>query len=348
MGCLGNKQVQPEQTQANTFSVLCLGIGGCGKSTFVKQMKLIHHENWDDVEIDNYVKIIRSNIVYGLQEAVDQAKRTKADISDLDEASQFVLELRPRAVELSAEDVQRNLIAVFKHKTIQAILDTEQSNSELTVDHLRFYCENLDRIADPQFIPTTRDILMCRQRTAGASATSIYTTNKYFEFTDVGGQKPEQKKWLQIMQEKKYATILFFVAANEFDIMSTDDPERTKMAISRKIFGEVCNSENIGDSPVVLLLNKLDLFHSKLETKKGWKSFKEMFPKYKGEQEDKPALDHVAESFLEVLDPEWKKDGTKVHVHHTCALDTEALKVVWNVIREGIFDVALNRAGYGV
>jgi len=346
MGSCGSNDAQPEQTEGNTLHVLCLGGGGCGKSTFVKQMKLIHHEAWDDIELENYSKIIRANMVYGLQEALDEAKRAKTAISDIEEATNVVLDIRPRAVDLSDVEVKKNLLEVYNHKDIQKLLNRE-NNTELSVDsdHLRYYYEHFDRIADPAFVPTDKDILMCRQRTAGASTTSIYINKKYFEFTDVGGQKPEQHKWPQILQQQHYAAILFFVASNEYDMTSSEDPERTKMAISRKIFGEVCNSEQIGDSPIVLLLNKLDLFHSKLGNKKGWKSFKATFPDYKGTQEDIPALNYIADTYKGVLDPSRSKDMV-LNVHNTCALDTEALSVVWTSIREGIVRSGLSKAGY--
>jgi len=350
MGSCGTKQGKPEQTDANTLRILCLGIGGCGKSTFIKQMKLIHSEAWDEVELQNYSKIIRANIVYGLQEAVELAKKDNTDLSDIKDEVATVLDIRPRNVELSEVEVQNVLVKVYKHEKIQSLLSDKENNNEVSVDaaHLRYYYENFERIASEEFVPTDKDILYCRQRTAGVSTTAVYANKKYFEFTDVGGQKPEQKKWIQIISEHRFSAILFFTAVNEFDLISTEDAERPKLATSKKIFAEVCNSEHIGDSPVVLVFNKLDLFHAKMESKKGWKSFKSTFPDFTGDKSEISALEFIASTFTKVLDPSYsKKDSGKVvTVHHTCALDTEGLKVVWETIREGLMRASLAKAGF--
>ena len=38
-------------------------------------MKVIHGIEWDDIEIENFIKIVRSNFVVGMQEALDVAKK---------------------------------------------------------------------------------------------------------------------------------------------------------------------------------------------------------------------------------------------------------------------------------
>ena len=58
----------PKKTEKNTISVLILGVSGCGKSTFAKQMKILHLNGFADFEIDNYRKIIVKNLSNGLHE----------------------------------------------------------------------------------------------------------------------------------------------------------------------------------------------------------------------------------------------------------------------------------------
>jgi len=46
-------------TPENTLKILCLGVGGCGKTTFIKQMKIIHEIPWSPVELQNFAKYSR-------------------------------------------------------------------------------------------------------------------------------------------------------------------------------------------------------------------------------------------------------------------------------------------------
>jgi len=59
-----------KMTDSNTLKLLILGISGCGKTTFTKQMKIINMEGFQDFEVDNFRKIILRNISSGLHELI--------------------------------------------------------------------------------------------------------------------------------------------------------------------------------------------------------------------------------------------------------------------------------------
>jgi hypothetical protein len=51
------------------------GIASSGKSTFAKQMKIIHCGGFAQEEIENYKEIFHSNILLGMSELVKQAEK---------------------------------------------------------------------------------------------------------------------------------------------------------------------------------------------------------------------------------------------------------------------------------
>jgi len=51
----------------NEIKMLLLGAGESGKSTVLKQMKLIHHGGYNDQERDSYKEIIFSNTIQSMR-----------------------------------------------------------------------------------------------------------------------------------------------------------------------------------------------------------------------------------------------------------------------------------------
>jgi len=266
------------------------------------------------------------------------------DLSAQQEAVAYVADLRPRAVDLTDAGVQEKLKTVFEIKGIRSVLKHCEELS-VTPSNLLYFFEHMDRLALEDFRPTDEDILRCRQRTAGANTTTIYLSKQYFEFHDVGGQKPEQKKWEQIMDGHIFSAILYFVATDEYDVRSGDDPERTKLEMSRRIFGEVCNNDHIDKlTPIMLFLNRSDLFEERISDDEGWKSYKKTFKDYNETREVDKCLENVGDWFMKVLGAD-QKDRV-VNFHQTCALDSDAMKVVWDTVREGIMRASMSKAGF--
>jgi len=329
------------------MKILTLGVGGCGKTTFIKQMKIIHGIQWDTIELDNYVKIIRANLVAGTQDAIEVARKAKIKLnSDNNDNIEFVNDLRPRAVELTDTNVQK-LKAVFNDPGIQEVLKSHGEDLSITASNLIYFFDNMDLIVADDYCPKDEDILRCRQRTAGANFSTIYLGKKYFEFHDVGGQRPERAKWEQIIKDHTFGAVLYFIACDEYDLHSAEgmDTDRTKMDISRHIFGEIVNSTLIDkNTPIVLFLNRIDLFKLRIADKNGWKAFKKVYPTYDGDKDLNSCLEHIGDNFLKTL-KEDQKDRV-INTHQTCALDTDLMKVVWDSVREGILRVALAKVGY--
>ena len=60
------------------------------------------------------------------------------------------------------------------------------------------------------------------------------------------------------------ACFFFVVSLSDFDEKLAEDPSTNRLAESLTLFGEALADPNLADTPIVLLLNKLDLFKEKL------------------------------------------------------------------------------------
>jgi len=346
MGCSGHKEKKlPAMTPENTLKILCLGVGGCGKTTFVKQMKIIHGVGWDSVELQNFVKVIRGNYINGMQDALEIGKKLGMSLQGphSEEAAKQLSSMRARTVDLGTDQIEL-LKQLWSDPAIQDVIMNH--NEMLTVTHFAYFWQHLDRITQPEYAPTDEDILRARMRTAGANSCAVYIDKNYFEFFDVGGQKPERAKWEGVLQEHNFAALIYFVAADEFDVDDEEkDFDRTKMEISRFIFSEIVNSNIVPeDVPVILFLNREDLFEQRMMDPLGYTAFKETFPEYEGPQDKQKGLEYIRNFFLAVV-KDRNKPTNPIKCHYTCALDRDSLVMVWRTVREFLLTQALHDIG---
>jgi len=263
--------------------------------------------------------------------------------SSTEEAAKQLSSMRARTVELGNDQLEL-LKELWSDPTVQNVI--QNHNEMLTVTHFAYFWQHLDRIIQADYMPTDEDILRARMRTAGANSCAVYIDKNYFEFFDVGGQKPERAKWEGVLQEHNFAALIYFVAADEFDVDDEEkDFDRTKMEISRFIFSEIVNSNIVHeDVPVILFLNREDLFIQRLADPAGFRAFQETFPEYEGPNDKQKALEYIRNFFLAVV-KDRNKPANPIKCHYTCALDRDSLVVVWRTVREFLLTQALQDIG---
>eukprot|EP01124_Arcella_intermedia_P019343 TRINITY_DN26656_c0_g1_i1.p1 TRINITY_DN26656_c0_g1~~TRINITY_DN26656_c0_g1_i1.p1 ORF type:complete len:347 (+),score=69.49 TRINITY_DN26656_c0_g1_i1:577-1617(+) len=344
MGCiLGGEKGPPAQTASNTIKILCLGVGGCGKTTFLKQIKIIYQQKWDESELDNFKKVIRGNYINGMQDVLDVAKRFGIALNpENEDKARILASWRARTADLGPEQITI-LKDLWADPAVQEVVKTHVE--KLTVTHLAYFWDHLDRISKDDYMPEDEDIVRARLRTAGASTVSVCVDKRWFEFMDVGGQKPERIKWEQLFKEHSFSSIIYFVAADEFDVEDEEKEfDRTKMEISRFIFREILTFDSIpSDIPIILFLNREDLFEARIKDPAGFKAFKTTFPDYKGNNTKEQGLAFIKEMFLPNA-----KDKATTHplvCHYTCALDRNGLFVIWKTVQQLILQRMLTVIG---
>jgi len=149
----------------------------------------------------------------------------------------------------------------------------------------------------------------------------------------------KEKKWVLCFPD--VTTILFCAALNGYDLVCMEDDKTNRMTESINLFAEVSNSKWFIDTPIMLFLNKCDLFKEKIE--RGI-SIKSAFPDYKGKNEYQPCIDYIFEQFFAAV----QLEGKTVYPHVTCATDTGNIQVVWTAVQDIILTRALNETGFSV
>eukprot|EP01130_Rhizamoeba_saxonica_P001478 TRINITY_DN11337_c0_g1_i1.p1 TRINITY_DN11337_c0_g1~~TRINITY_DN11337_c0_g1_i1.p1 ORF type:complete len:378 (-),score=90.66 TRINITY_DN11337_c0_g1_i1:39-1118(-) len=354
------------------MTCLILGISGSGKSTFVKQLKMIHEDTpFQDDELRAFVDVLRNNVVVGMKEIVELVEKFGYDVDE--DNRRYARYFRENdVVSINAIEQKDKIDALWADPSVMRAWE-ESKTQQIQMTHLSYLLQNevWDRLAAEDYVPTQEDIVRVRQRTTGAYTFRIPIEKYLWEFVDVGGQVPEREKWVRIISEKNVNAIIFFAAMDEYNMMSSEQNGMTKMEISKGVWSSVINDPNYYDKCIILFLNKVDVFTEKFYTKQGYQDFIEKFPIYrkyapkfikearnsnetfaslpKKEQKLKAAIDLIENTFHDVIDYESRDASSPfprdVDSFPTCAIDSNNIKRVFECAKKNIFIMRMSASG---
>jgi len=321
--------------------ILNLGISGSGKTTFAKQMKIITLGGFSEEEKDNQRRIVHHNIKLGLQELIKQAEKLDYPIDPTNlKHCRYFTQLDSIETEWS-EKVSHKARVLWSDPGIQKALKDDR-HFQIQISHIDYFMENLERITAQNYVPTNEDMLRARQRTTGEQTTVFVHEKIKWELLDCGGQRPERGKWEGIINSKdSVSAIIYFVALDEYNVESFEDPTKTRMQVSFEAWRDINKSESIGEKDITLMLflNKIDLLTKKLTSSAEKVEFGNVFPQYSGEGLES-ATEAVKKKYLEIV-----KDQD-VSTHIICALDTGLMEIIFKTIKNTIFNSRMLTAGF--
>jgi len=319
MGTKGSKKIQP-------CKVLALGVSGSGKTTFIKQMKIIHG-GFTPIEVQQFQSIVYQNIVIGIQELIRKVQKLELPLEGKNE--KFARSLLSIVVVDAQWDSRlcKKVKSLWSDPAVQQVW-TESPHYQFQVTHMEFLMHHVDRFSDSNFVPTNEDILVSRQRTTGTTRTVLKKDRLKWELIDIGGQVPERLKWEEVMIEGMTA-VIFFAGLDEFNMASAENKSKNKMEVAMDVFKEVMNAEPLKGVTKILFLNKVDLFQKKISDENHFKEFQHTFPDYQGNQSTNDACSFVCDKFRGVLTQDAIPD---FHVHVVCALDTASMSTVFQAV----------------
>jgi len=131
--------------------------------------------------------------------------------------------------------------------------------------------------------------------------------------------------------------VLFFVALSEYVLKLYEDEETNRMVESLKLFDEICNSKWFTEIPIILFLNKSDLFAERIQTV----NITEVFPEYKGKQEFDEASQYIQHAFTQLNENPQKE----IFTHITCATNTDNIRVVLEDVQSIVLNILLTKSG---
>ncbi|XP_046424657.1 guanine nucleotide-binding protein subunit alpha homolog [Neodiprion fabricii] len=319
------------QEKRREVKLLLLGAGESGKSTFLKQMRIIHGVKFEPELIKEYQHVIYQNIIKGMKVLVDA--RDKLNIPWENPKNYDIGYQLLKFENTTILDTKLflhyvpSLQSLWNDASIKQAFDRRRE-FQLS-DSVQYFLDDLERIARVDYIPTQQDILHCRKATKGISECVITIKNKAFLFVDVGGQRSQRQKWFQCFD--CVTSILFLVSSSEFDQVLLEDRRTNRLEESKNIFDTIVNNILFEKISIILFLNKTDLLAKKVrstDTDVRW-----YFPEFIG---DSHSMKDVQKFILNMFISVRREHKASLFHHFTTAVDTENIKVVFNAVKDTI------------
>jgi len=176
-------------------------------------------------------------------------------------------------------------------------------------------------------------MLHSRLRTTGITESLFEMKNMTFRMMDVGGQRSERKKWIHCFEGVQ--CLLFMVALSGYDQCLVEDQNANQMHESMMLFESLVNGEWFKNKPIILFLNKDDLFREKLAISTVTKHF----PDYTGAEGNyEDASRFFADRFRGIN----RTADREIYIHYTNATDTTLLKSTMQSVQDMMIQKNLN------
>jgi len=294
-----NSNVASPTKVKGTFRVALLGTQGAGKSTFVKQMKILNCGGFDQIEVDNYKQGIRANYLVFIKDLCNRIEQFEFRVSE-ENAKHFRY-----FKELSIwDDTEWDDKLVEKMKKLfedDAVAKTLRNLTWKPLVQVDYLLQHFDRLTSKDYVPTEEDILMLRQRTTGQSAMTFIKDKHKWEIIDLGGQESEREKWDSVILENEIHAVIYLAALDEFNTYSTSEKSATTMDTSMEVFKTVINDNRLKNITRILFLNKTDLLQKKVAVDEHFKDFKRAFPDFNGEQDATEVQDFIKDKYTKLF-----------------------------------------------
>uniref|UniRef100_A0A3Q2V8R6 Guanine nucleotide-binding protein subunit alpha n=1 Tax=Haplochromis burtoni TaxID=8153 RepID=A0A3Q2V8R6_HAPBU len=307
------KQLRRDKRDARReLKLLLLGTGESGKSTFIKQMRIIHGSGYTDEDKKGFTKLVYQNIFTSMQAMIRATENLKIPFK-YEQNKNNALVVRDVDVEKVASFEQPYISAIKMLWADPGIQEAYDRRREYQLsDSTKYYLNYLERISTPGYVPTQQDVLRVRVPTTGIIEYPFNLENIIFRMVDVGGQRSERRKWIHCFEN--VTSIMFLVALSEYDQVLVESDNEVR---------QTCNFTQHFDA--VLLINCKVRFDIKI------------FPEFCPQRDAQAGREFILKMFVD-LNPDSDKI---IYSHFTCATDTENIRFVFAAVKDTILQLNL-------
>ncbi|CAG8502275.1 8097_t:CDS:2 [Ambispora gerdemannii] len=333
------KAEKEEMDRTKSAKLLLLGSSESGKTTVLKQLKIIHGNGLEE-ERRQYSRIVHLNVLTAMKaltNALEHFGHSLADPKNEEHLEKFqmlttikvTLNRNSLTVQAAIRDKKSDddtASETFREhsESIQALWSDaairkcfENASDIGLQDSAKYFLDHVERFAQPDYVPTDDDILQARVRTIGVTEHEFRIKGsdpEIFRIFDVGGHRSQP-----------------------FDQTLEEDEKVNRMRDSLQLFDTICNHPLFVNTSVILFLNKIDILKKKIQKVK----VKEFFEQYKGANDFQSVTKFFQRQFLaKNSNPE-----KHIYVHFTHATDTKQMRVIVASVNDIVQRMNLRASG---
>ncbi|GFY68990.1 guanine nucleotide-binding protein G(q) subunit alpha [Trichonephila inaurata madagascariensis] len=302
------KQLRKDKRDSRReLKLLLLGTGESGKSTFIKQMRIIHGSGYVDEDKRSFTKLVYQNMFMAMQSMIKAMETLEIEYKD-------------PANHKNAEIIQTvdfEMVTTFEIQFVNAMRAlwndpgiqecySRKREYQLT-DSAKYYLDDLERIAQPDYLPTQQDILRVRVPTTGIIEYPFDLDSIIFRMVDVG-----------VNMIKSYLNLIMKIAWRKAKLC---------LKLSSHIHGFKIPPSSSFLTRKISWRKKIMVSH-----------LVDYFPEYDG-----PKQDHIAarEFILKMYLSQNPDPERMVYSHFTCATDTENIRFVFAAVKDAVLQINL-------
>lgn len=337
-----NKRIKEwKKSEQKQINLLLLGTGESGKSTITKQMKILYVQGFDDEERKEKINIIRQNLVDSIQTIL----RAMTEISpalQLENPGNITRAERILAIdsiEILNQGFYDDMQKLWADAGVQAAF--RRRHEYQLIDSAQYFLENINEVRQDHYVPTDQDILRSRVMTTSITSIKFNVVAPWkdgggratFCVYDVGGQRGERRKWIQVFAGLKF--IIFVVDCSSFNQTLREDESKNRLRDAINLFADLWRNRFLQLTSFIIFYNKQDLLRQKLQD---GEKLEDYFPEYSKFISDNVCQDStlmarnfIKSKFLDVLKRSpYCNRKRKVFYHYTTAVDTDNIKHIFN------------------
>lgn len=318
-----NMQIATESKERRALmKILCLGTANSGKSTVLKQMRILHLDGFNDVDKTMYLDAMLFSFLNAVNDLLQKLPDSETD------------DVKSRIASISSGTINKMKTEKEFLFTVVEFLKSQRGKQVLKSvnkctpgrQYVDYFLDRIHGLKDlSELTPTADDILRVRVPTTGVSFTNFKYKQATFCMIDVGGQRSERRKWIHLFDDVK--AVLYIVDINNYEAL----------AESLEVFANICVTPSLQQASIILFFNKIDLFMERDDRHE----LSRYFPSYKHCDDYQEASEFLKNQFLE----KHPGNGTKVYSFFTCATDTRNIDRTFSACSDIVLKSSLAEAG---
>jgi len=247
--------------------ILLLGTGEAGKTTIAKQIQLafVGDLSVEDRLVD--VPIIFKQVIKNLKTLIRESPHFNTTLTFDQERATRITQIKDSITDTKfftdqfTPEVWEDIKILWSDKSIQETFNN--SHKFILDDSTKYFLDKVDTLKSKSYTPNDMDYIRSRVKsTAVVEKMFNYKTNA-IRVIDVGGQRSERRKWIYCFPDMM--ALIFCVAISEYDQTLREQIETKRLDETFKVYDEVVNNRFFKNKPIIVFLNKNDIFEDKMK-----------------------------------------------------------------------------------